>query len=371
MTRVALLTPTYWPEVRRGTERFAHELGVGLTQRGDDVTIVTSHKGRPATTTEDGLRVIRNWRPPDGRLRRRMFEDYLTHVPFAYLSLRRGDYDVANALFPSDGVAAARWSRETGKPAVLSYMGIPDRRGLVDRRWRIRITQDAIAGAQAVVALSKAAQDAFARWLGVQARQIYPPVDVETFTPGGQRAPEPTIICAGDLGEPRKRVPLLIEAFARVRRERPTARLLLDRPRDPAVAARVVGDAPGVDLVDIDDRIALRDAYRRDLGLGAAQLRRGVRARAGRGHGLRHAGRVRAGGRDAGDRGLRSGRADLRRGRAAGGRARPARGAGAGRGPRHARRLPGPRRALLARPVRRSVPIALPGDRGRQIGSRA
>jgi len=263
VTRVALLTPTYWPEVRRGTERFAHEVGVGLTERGDDVTIVTSHKGRPATATEDGMRVIRNWRPPDGRLRRRMFEDYLTHVPFAYLSLRRGDYDVANALFPSDGVAAARWSRETGRPAVLSYMGIPDRRGLVDRRGRIRITQDAIAGARAVVALSKAAQDAFARWLGVQARQIYPPVDVETFTPGGQRAPEPTIICAGDLCEPRKRVPLLIEAFARVRRERPTARLLLDRPRDAAVAARVVGDAPGVDLVDIDDRIALRDAYRR------------------------------------------------------------------------------------------------------------
>ena len=29
VTRVALLTPTYWPEVRRGTERFAHELGRG------------------------------------------------------------------------------------------------------------------------------------------------------------------------------------------------------------------------------------------------------------------------------------------------------------------------------------------------------
>src|SRR4051794_11390844 len=261
--RVALLTPTYWPEVRRGTERFAHEVGVGLTERGDDVTIVTSHKSRPATATEDGMRVIRNWRPPDGRLRRRMFEDYLTHLPFAYLSLRRGDFDVANALFPTDALAAARWSRETGRPAVLSYMGIPDRRGLVDRRWRIRITQDAIAGARAVVALSKAAQDAFWRWLGVEARQIYPPVDVEAFTPGGERSPEPTIICAGDIGEPRKRVPLLVEAFALVRRERPSARLLLDRPRDPAVAMRAVGDTPGVELVDLDDRIALRNAYRR------------------------------------------------------------------------------------------------------------
>jgi glycosyltransferase involved in cell wall biosynthesis len=263
VTRVALLSPTYWPEVRRGTERFAHEVGLGLTERGDEVTLITSHKGRPTTASEDGMHVIRNWRPPDGRLRRRMFEDHLTHVPFAYRSLRRGDFEVANALFPSDGLAAARWSRETGRPAVLSYMGIPDRPGLVDRRWRVRITTDAIAGARATVALSKAAQNAFWRWLGVEARQIYPPVDVETFTPGGERAQEPTIICAGDIGEPRKRVPLLVEAFARVRKHRPTARLLLDRPRDPATAQRVVGDAEGIELVDIDDRLALRDAYRR------------------------------------------------------------------------------------------------------------
>jgi glycosyltransferase involved in cell wall biosynthesis len=263
VTRVALLSPTYWPEVRRGTERFAHEVGLGLTERGEEVTLITSHKGRPTTATEDGMRVIRNWRPPDGRLRRRMFEDHLTHVPFTYRSLRRGDFDVANALFPSDGLAAARWSRETGRPAVLSYMGIPDRRGLVDRRWRVRITQDAIAGARTTVALSRAAQSAFWRWLGVEARQIYPPVDVDTFTPGGERAEEPTIICAGDIGEPRKRVPLLVEAFALLRKQRPTARLLLDRPRDPETARRVAGDVEGAELVDIDDRIALRDAYRR------------------------------------------------------------------------------------------------------------
>ena len=262
MTRVALLSPTYWPEVRRGTERFARELADGLLEHGDDVTLITSHRGRPATATEDGLRVVRNWRPPEGRLRRRMIEDYVTHAPFTYLSLKRGDYEIANALYPTDALAAARWSRETGRPAVLSYMGIPDRVGLVNRRWRVRITQDAIAGSAAVVALSKAAQDAFWRWLGVEARQIYPPVDIATFTPGGERATEPTIICAGDIGEPRKRVPLLIEAFARVRRERPNARLWLDRPRDPAVAERVGASADGIELVTLDTREALRDAYR-------------------------------------------------------------------------------------------------------------
>ena len=48
-----------------------------------------------------------------------------------------------------------------------------------------------------------------------------------------------------------------------MRRERPNAHLLLDRPRDSATVQRVVGDAPGVELLDLDDRIALRDAYRR------------------------------------------------------------------------------------------------------------
>src|SRR4051794_39714163 len=121
--RVALLTPTYWPEVRRGTERFAHEVGTGLTEAGDAVTLVTSHRARPAATTEGGMRVIRNWRPPDGRLKRRMFEDHLTHVPFTYLSLRRGAFDAPNALLPTDALAAARRSRETGRPAA------PGRRG--------------------------------------------------------------------------------------------------------------------------------------------------------------------------------------------------------------------------------------------------
>ena len=250
-------------------------------------------------------------------------------------------------------------------------MGIPDRRGLVDRRWRIAHHPGRHRGRSGGGgALARPRQDAFARWLGVEARQIYPPVDVETFTPGGQRAPEPTIICAGDLGEPRKRVPLLIEAFARVRRERPTARLLLDRPRDPAVAARVVGDAPGVDLVDIDDRIALRDAYRRTWVSALPSFGEAFGLVLAEAHGLRHAGR-----RARGEGGMPEivdsdavGRI-FDEAEPAGGRARPARGAGAGRGPGHARRLPGPRRALLTRPVRRPVPVALPGHRGGQIGS--
>ena len=37
LVHVALLNPVFWPEVRRGSERFARELADGLLARGHDV----------------------------------------------------------------------------------------------------------------------------------------------------------------------------------------------------------------------------------------------------------------------------------------------------------------------------------------------
>lgn len=259
--RVALLTPTYWPEVRRGGERFVHELATGLLAAGHHPRILTSHPGPPRRAVEDGVEVLRAWRPPDGRLRRRLYEDHLTHVPFSYLALRRGDDDVAHAVYPTDAAAAARWSQRTGRPAVLTYMGIPDRAWLASRRLRIAATLRALEGAGAVVALSEAAARGFRRWLGVEPRVIAPGVDLETFTPAPGRSPEPTVVCPADAGEPRKRVDLLIAAFAHVRRAHPGARLVLSRPRDAALAARLTDADEGVVLADLDDRDALARAY--------------------------------------------------------------------------------------------------------------
>ena len=251
---VALLSPCFWPEVRRGGERFVRELADGLIARDHRARLITTHRGRPTQTVEDGLPVLRLPRPPTGRLARRRYEDYPTHGPLAYLALRRGSDDVADAVHTTDALAAGRWARETGRVAVFSYMGIPDHSGLMARRRRLEMTLEATRRCHATVALSRAARDAFHRWLGVDAQVIAPPVDVEAFTPDpSRRAEQPTIVCAADPNEPRKRVPLLVEAFGRVRRERPDARLILDRRARPA---------PGVEPRDLDDRAALADAYR-------------------------------------------------------------------------------------------------------------
>ena len=258
MARVALLSPAYWPEVRRGTERFARELADGLSARGHRPRLITSHREGRSVHIEDGLEVVRTRRPPEGALRALGLEHHLTHVPLALRELQRGDDDVAHALYHADALAAAAWSGRTGRPHVFSFMGIPLEGTLDHRRLTRRILLRAIDRADAFVVLSQTVAARFRALTGVEPRVIPPGVDLEAFRPGGSRAAQPTIFCAADAGEPRKRVGLLVEAFSRLRRERPDARLVLSRPRPGAGLA----DVPGVELRDVDDRTALAAAYR-------------------------------------------------------------------------------------------------------------
>ena len=256
--KVAMLTPVFWPEVRRGTERMVHEVSRSLQARGDEPIVITSHRGPPGRSTEEGVPVLRVPRPPDGRLQRRAFEDHLTHVPLSYAALRSVAPDVAHAWFTTDALAAARWRRTTGRPAVHSYMGIPDHTGLMRKRRRLQITLHAIEQTDVTVALSEHVAAQFRRWLGYDAPVIPPPVDVETFKPRGERSPEPTAICAAAIDDVdrRKRVDLLVRAWPLVRRERRGAKLLLNKPRSPV---EVPGE--GIEVVDMDDRDQLARFY--------------------------------------------------------------------------------------------------------------
>lgn len=235
-----ILHPTYWPEVRRGAERLAHDLAKGI-----DAPVVTTHRARPTTTVEDGVEVHRLYRPPS-RFDRRLFEPYLETAPAFFLDARRRDAVCALHVVPA--AAAVR----AGTPTVYWHMGVPHRAWVTARRGRRTLIETATR-ADTVLTLSRFAADAFEHWLGVEAQVLHPPVDTAHFTPGGERAEHPTLVCAADAREPRKRVPELVAAFATVRREHPTARLLLD-----ARTAQGIG-APGVECVDMTD---LRARYR-------------------------------------------------------------------------------------------------------------
>jgi glycosyltransferase involved in cell wall biosynthesis len=206
------------------------------------------------------LEVVRSWRPPQRRLQRRAYEDHLGHALASYLALRRGHEEVAHAWHAPDALAATRWSRRTGGPAVFTFTGVPDRQFLAARRLRVQTMLRACRDAAAVVAVSERAAQAFGRWLGVEARVIRPGVDLARFAPAADRTDEPTIACVapGDLRN--EDVELLVRALSLVRRERPDTRLVLQRPCKPS---------PVYGLSDKDGRIELLD---RDPALLAPAL---------------------------------------------------------------------------------------------------
>jgi len=245
---VALLHPFFWPEVRRGSERIMHDLAADLVELGCSPHLITSHPGQPRTAIEDGFRVTRNWRPPEPWTRRRI-EPHLSHLPFTYGSLLRRHHDVAHAFYPTDALAAGQWARGTGRPVLFSYMGRPTRRVLAAYRFRMPMIERVLAESDAVITLSRSARDEMWRWLGVESRVVYPGVDIEAFTAGSRRAEAPTIACTGAVDDARKRIPLLLRAFALVRKERPAARLLLTRPRNAKLAEDLTTENPGVELV--------------------------------------------------------------------------------------------------------------------------
>lgn len=251
--RIALLSPVFWPEVRRGTERFARELADGLLERGHRVTLVTSHPGRPGVAMEDGLHVVRLRRPPGGAfLAARGWEEHLLHLPFVRRVLAADPPDVAHALYPTDALAVP-----AGVPLVLSLMGLPSRSWVVAAHPRPLILRRAVHRARAVTVLSQAAAALARRDLGAEARVIAPPVDLEAFSPGAGRADVPTVLCAADHSVPRKGVGELLRAWPAVRAARPGARLVLSRV--PGVADP---RGEGVEVCDLDDRDALVAANR-------------------------------------------------------------------------------------------------------------
>jgi glycosyltransferase involved in cell wall biosynthesis len=260
---VALLHPTYWPEVRRGSERVVHDLAAALARGGQEVTVLTSHRAAPTETFEDGFRVVRNYRPPTRPLHRRAFEYQLTNAPAAALSVLRRRPDVAHALFHVDAVAALMARRFGGPPVVFSCHGIPTASYMEARRLRAPLMRRAGRAADCVTVLSEAAASEFERQLGRVPTVVPGGVDRAAFGVERERDADPTLICSASLNDPRKRAGLLLRAFEALRERRPGARLLLAGEPDPQLFAGELELPPGAQLLPVSGTPELARAYAR------------------------------------------------------------------------------------------------------------
>jgi glycosyltransferase involved in cell wall biosynthesis len=266
--RVALLHPTYWPEVRRGSERLAHDLGATLARRGYEVTLITTHPGPRRRSNEDGIEVVRARRLPEVPGLTWYYDEHLTAVPGTLLELLRSEFDLVHALYPTDGWAARVGRRFGAPPYVLSIHGILNRAFLVRRRRRLEMFRDAASGAAAVSALSEACAEPLRRYALAEDPVILPGGVLSADYDGEVDRPDrPVLLCPASLDDPRKRGRVLLEAFALVRERDREARLVLaggrdPRQREPVTIAGDGGLPAGVERTDIDATVALARAYR-------------------------------------------------------------------------------------------------------------
>jgi len=258
--RIALLAPTYWPEVRRGTERVIHDLGVALAERNHEVTILTTHPQRRRETIEDGVRVVRDRRlpQPPGLA---AHEYHLSTLPTTYLRLIRGDFEIAQAFFPTQAWAAVKARARGGPPVVATTHGIPAREYLVARRNRLEMHLEVCAKAEIVAVLSKAAADPFERYF--QRRPMVLPGGVvpADFSYHGGRTAHPSLFCASSLGDPRKRPGLLFRAFERLRDDLPELTLSVARSHDPFMSGATPELPEGAQWLELDGPGEMAAAY--------------------------------------------------------------------------------------------------------------
>lgn len=254
---VTFLNPAFWPEVRRGSERVIADLGAGLVDRGWRPTLIASRPGAQATRLEGGMRVELGRRLPERPLRRLGYYEMHGHAPSTWRALRRLRPQLMHAFYPVEAALAVSAARRHGGSVIFSAMGIARPTRIAARRLRAIAWATAL-DADAVVALSQAAAEPL-RQMGAEVRVIPPGVDLSAFRPTAERAPNPTIICPADPAARRKRIVMLVEAFAELRDRVADAKLWLND-----VNADRLGPLPaGVELRALSDKRALAADYSR------------------------------------------------------------------------------------------------------------
>jgi phosphatidylinositol alpha-mannosyltransferase len=254
--RIAIVHPFTWVDVRRGGERYAHDLTWWLAQQGHDVDYVT---GGPADSIseQDGARIVRLHHRHGERLTGWGVSKLETFGVPALSWLRRNRYDVVHAFVPSAAIAS-RLARQRTVFTAIGHPG-PDLRARERRQLQV-----ATRAAHVTTALSFSAAEAVEDLTMRAVRVVSPGVRLDAFTPDlTARSGPPRVLFAADASEPRKRVEDLVAAMPRVLDALPDARLViggggaLPVPPPQRVAAAI--DDIGVgELADVPKRY--RDA---------------------------------------------------------------------------------------------------------------
>lgn len=271
--RVALVTPYYPPSVG-GLERYTQQIARALCDDpGFEVVVITTGEARRTRTVrEDGITVVRL--APWARISNSPVSGWWP-VQVRRL-LRAHRIDVVHAHAPTPYLADVAAYVAGPRPVALTYHAgslVKGESRVVDtllRTYERFVLPRVFARADALVAVSPIA----APYATGRAHLIPPGVDTAEFRPGPPAAGSSAdVVYVGRLQRTSrwKGVPVLLEAFARVAREEPAARLVLVGDGDDVPALRERAAALG-----IADRVVWRGALAGEALVAAYQRARVV-----------------------------------------------------------------------------------------------
>jgi glycosyltransferase involved in cell wall biosynthesis len=228
-----VLSHTYcWPEVRRGGERYLHEVGAALARAGHSVRILSTAPVAGQTAVA-GV--------PVTRLRTRSlaparFGAQAEEVAFglqAGLWMAHQRVDVWHALGVPDAAAASVLGKVRGFRSVTTALGIP-LKWYWDQRPDRRLHELVVKRVDSYVCLSRAAAAALSEGWGREAEVVGGGVALERFVPATARHDRPALLYSGTLNEKRKNLQLLLEAVAILRKKNVDLELWLSGQGDPS-----------------------------------------------------------------------------------------------------------------------------------------
>ncbi|HVW81470.1 MAG TPA: glycosyltransferase family 4 protein [Mycobacteriales bacterium] len=220
--RIAVVHAFTWADVRRGGERYAHDLAWWLASQGHEVEYVAA--GPAYSVTYDGaVRMVRLHHRHGERLTGWGFAKSETFGVTALPWLLRHRYDVVVAFAPGPVLAA----RAAGQRVVFSEIGHPTPQSA----GRAAMRRRAMLSAHVVTALSRSAAEGIAALCGRMPTVVNPGVRTDVFTPNiAPRTGPPRLLFAAHAGSPYKRLGDLLDAMPRVLEALPDARLVFAGP---------------------------------------------------------------------------------------------------------------------------------------------
>jgi phosphatidyl-myo-inositol alpha-mannosyltransferase len=230
-----VLTHVYaWPEVRRGGERYLHEVAAGLAANGHRVEILSTAPAKARRRIEGvDVTYLRRRHVARDRFGEQADEVNFAAAAFARLALK--PFDVWHALGTADAAAAAAASRFRRGRSVYTDLGITARSWRQHRRDH-RFYSYAVKHLDEYICLSDAARRSVLADYGRDAHVLGGGVDLRAFAPARERNPVPALLFTSDVTEPRKNFALLLEAIAVLAGRGTEVELWVAGPGDPAAA---------------------------------------------------------------------------------------------------------------------------------------